>query len=70
MTPCAVCKDYPAGTACSMTGCPGRTFHIGRAPYRPTDFADWREAVHRRIVDLRLSKQFGVVSIHNGGVTK
>lgn len=27
--------DYPAGTACTMAGCPGRSFKNPRAPFSP-----------------------------------
>lgn len=68
MTPCAVCKDYPAGTACSMTGCPGRTFKLSRVPYKPDDFDDWLESINAEL--FRLVEENETVSTHNGGVSK
>lgn len=54
---CSECGEYPAGSRCSAFTCPGRfgavpfledgegfPFRlIGRLPYRPADFDDWRE---------------------------
>ena len=100
MTRCTECNEYPAGTVCSYSGCPGKQyrprtpytstgtgegqghapegtndggtsgdiarrecmatvppilddgegwpFHLCRTPYRPADFADWRDGLADR----------------------
>ena len=63
MTRCTECNDYPAGTVCSYSGCPGKQrrpiapqisdgdgwpFHMTCTPYRPADFADWRDGLADR----------------------
>lgn len=60
MTRCTECNDYPAGTVCSYSGCPGKQrraiapqisdgdgwpFHMVRVPYRPDSFEDWRDGI-------------------------
>lgn len=60
MTQCAECNDYPAGTRCSAATCPGRAKvrpialadgegwplrMLGRLPFRPADFNEWRAGI-------------------------
>lgn len=30
MALCALCNEYPEGSACTASGCPGRPFRLGR----------------------------------------
>jgi len=46
---CAVCNDYPEGTACTMTGCPGRAFWFASIPNNPANFDDWHDAIRENI---------------------
>lgn len=62
MTACNECNDYPAGTRCAAATCPARlkvrpvnladgegwAFQmLGRLPYRPADFNEWRSGIRQ-----------------------
>lgn len=47
MTLCAACKEYPEGTHCTMTGCPGGPFParpVSRVPGPHNEAGDVRAA--------------------------
>lgn len=62
MTRCAECDDYPVGTKCAAASCPGRVkvrpialadgegwpfLMLGRLPFRPADFNEWRSGIRQ-----------------------
>ena len=49
MTRCLLCKEYPEGTSCALTGCPGRAFRLSPVPYRPDSFEDWLQSINDQL---------------------
>ena len=84
MSRCTECNDYPEGAVCTYALCPGKSRStapsipdtgeewpfrmLGPIPYRPVDFADWREGLVSKSHFFALTQQGATVPHHIGAV--